>query len=81
MPVFNPATKELITRGVLDALFPLLLIEQEVTMKRHVPTLFTQSLMKPSFRGKRAKSASSSSTSLGTGFWTFLLMTNICIME
>ena len=36
-PVFNPATKELITKDALEALFPLALIEQETTMERYVP--------------------------------------------
>ena len=36
-PVFNPATKELITKDALEALFPLPLIEQEITMERYVP--------------------------------------------
>ena len=36
-PVFNPATKELITKESLEALFPLALIEQETTMERYVP--------------------------------------------
>lgn len=36
-PVFNPATKELITKDALAALFPLALIEQETTMERYVP--------------------------------------------
>jgi len=36
-PVFNPATKELITPDALETLFPLPLIEQEVTMERYVP--------------------------------------------
>ena len=36
-PVFNPATKELITKEALEALFPLALIEQETTMERYVP--------------------------------------------
>jgi len=36
-PVFNPATKELITKDALEALFPLALIEQEKTMERYVP--------------------------------------------
>ena len=36
-PVFNPATKELITQDALEALFPLPLIEQETTMERYVP--------------------------------------------
>lgn len=36
-PVFNPVTKELITKEALEALFPLALIEQETTMERYVP--------------------------------------------
>ena len=36
-PVFNPATKELITKDALEALFPLPLIEQEISMERYVP--------------------------------------------
>ncbi len=36
-PVFNPATKALITKDALEALFPLPLIEQEITMERYVP--------------------------------------------
>lgn len=36
-PVFNPSTKELITPDVLETLFPMPLIEQEVTMERYVP--------------------------------------------
>ena len=36
-PVFNPATKELITKDALEALFPLPLIEQEITMESYVP--------------------------------------------
>lgn len=36
-PVFNPITKELITKEALEALFPLALIEQETTMERYVP--------------------------------------------
>ena len=36
-PVFNPATKELITSDALETLFPLPLIEQETTMERFVP--------------------------------------------
>ncbi|HOZ38409.1 MAG TPA: TrpB-like pyridoxal phosphate-dependent enzyme [Anaerolineaceae bacterium] len=36
-PVFNPATRELITKDALEALFPLALIEQETTMERYVP--------------------------------------------
>jgi tryptophan synthase beta chain len=36
-PVFNPATKDLITKDALEALFPLPLIEQEITMERYVP--------------------------------------------
>lgn len=36
-PVFNPATKELITKDALETLFPLALIEQETTMERYVP--------------------------------------------
>ena len=36
-PVFNPATKELITKDALEALFPIPLIEQEITMERYVP--------------------------------------------
>ncbi len=35
-PVFNPVTKELITKESLEALFPLALIEQETTMERYV---------------------------------------------
>ena len=36
-PVFNPVTKELITKDALEVLFPLPLIEQEVTTERFVP--------------------------------------------
>ncbi|MEL7626680.1 MAG: TrpB-like pyridoxal phosphate-dependent enzyme [Anaerolineaceae bacterium] len=36
-PVFNPATKELITKEALEVLFPLPLIEQEITTERFVP--------------------------------------------
>lgn len=36
-PVFNPKTKELITKDALEVLFPLPLIEQEVTTERYVP--------------------------------------------
>ena len=36
-PVFNPQTKELITQDALETLFPLALIEQEVTTERYVP--------------------------------------------
>ncbi len=36
-PVFNPATKELITKDALEDLFPHALIEQETTMERYVP--------------------------------------------
>ncbi len=36
-PVFNPSTKELITPDALETLFPMPLIEQEVTMERYVP--------------------------------------------
>lgn len=36
-PVFNPATKELITSDALETLFPVPLIEQETTMERFVP--------------------------------------------
>jgi len=36
-PVFNPVTKELITKDALATLFPLALIEQETTMERYVP--------------------------------------------
>lgn len=36
-PVFNPATKELITKDALEALFPIPLTEQEITMERYVP--------------------------------------------
>ncbi len=36
-PVFNPITKELITKDALEVLFPLPLIEQEVTTERFVP--------------------------------------------
>jgi len=36
-PVFNPITKELITKEALETLFPLPLIEQEATMERFVP--------------------------------------------
>jgi len=36
-PVFNPVTKELITKEALEVLFPLPLIEQEVTTERFVP--------------------------------------------
>ena len=36
-PVFDPATKEPITKDALEILFPLPLIEQETTMERFVP--------------------------------------------
>ena len=36
-PVFNPITKELITKDALEVLFPVPLIEQEVTTERFVP--------------------------------------------
>ena len=36
-PVFNPATKELITKDTLETLFPQALIEQETTMEQYVP--------------------------------------------
>ena len=36
-PVFDPATKEPITKIALEILFPLPLIEQEMTMERFVP--------------------------------------------
>ncbi|MDD2521400.1 MAG: TrpB-like pyridoxal phosphate-dependent enzyme [Anaerolineaceae bacterium] len=36
-PVFDPATKELISKDSLETLFPLPLIEQEITMERFVP--------------------------------------------
>ncbi|MFZ3070419.1 MAG: TrpB-like pyridoxal phosphate-dependent enzyme, partial [Anaerolineaceae bacterium] len=36
-PVFNPLTKEPITVDALAALFPMPLIEQEVTMERYIP--------------------------------------------
>ncbi len=36
-PVFDPVTKELISKDALETLFPLPLIEQEITMERFVP--------------------------------------------
>ena len=36
-PVFDPVTKEPITKDALEALFPLPIIEQETTMERYVP--------------------------------------------